>query len=41
MRPFDYFSAPASLLTPAVVQLLAQIHEHKGRQQLFVEANRD
>ena len=39
MRLFDYEQAPVRLLTPEIVQLIASIHEHKGRQELFLEAN--
>lgn len=41
MRNFDYTNAPANLLTPEIVQMLASIHEHKGKQELFMEANVD
>lgn len=41
MRKFDYINAPANLLTPEIVQMLASIHEHKGKQELFMEANVD
>lgn len=41
MRTFDYTNAPANLLTPEIVQMLASIHEHKGKQELFMEANVD
>lgn len=41
MRDFDYRCDPAKLLTPAIVKLLAGIHEHKGRQGLFIESHRD
>lgn len=29
------------LLTPEIVQMIGSIHEHKGKQELFLEANRD
>ncbi len=41
MRRFDYAADAARLLTPEIVQMIGSIHEHKGRQELFVEANRD
>ncbi len=41
MRKFDYEQEPQKLLTPKIVQMLARIHEHKGKQELFLEANQD
>lgn len=41
MRDFDYIKTPESLLTPEIVQMVASIHEHKGKQELFLEANID
>lgn len=41
MRSFDYINAPEILLTPEIVQMVASIHEHKGKQELFLEANID
>lgn len=41
MHVFDYTKAPERLLTPEVVRLLTQIHEEKGKQELFLEANMD
>lgn len=41
MRIFDYKEAPEKLLTPEIVRMVANIHEHKGRQELFLEANQD
>lgn len=41
MRRFDYAKASKKLLTPEIVQMLTSLHEHKGRQDLFVEANID
>ena len=41
MRDFDYSNAPATLLTPEIVHLLTSIHEHKGKQELFIAANTD
>lgn len=41
MRNFDYTKTPEKLLTPEIVQMVASIHEHKGKQKLFLEANID
>lgn len=41
MRVFDYCKEPEKLLTPEIVQMVAGIHEHKGKQELFLEANID
>ena len=41
MRIFDYIKIPEKLLTPEIVQMVASIHEHKGKQELFLEANID
>lgn len=41
MRSFDYIKAPEKLLTPEIVQMVASIHENKGKQELFPEANID
>ena len=41
MKKFDYTKIPERLLTPEIVQMLGNIHEHKGKQDLFVEANKD
>jgi len=41
MRNFDYITNPAKLLTPEIVQMVSSIHEHKGKQELFLEANVD
>ena len=41
MRAFDYRKEPEKLLTPEIVQMIAKIHEHKGKQELFLEANID
>ena len=41
MRDFDYIANPAKLLTPEIVQMVGSIHEHKGKQELFLEANVD
>ena len=41
MREFDYVITPKTLLTPEIVQMMGSIHEHKGKQELFLEANID
>ncbi len=41
MHTFDDNKIPDELLTPEILQLLASIHEHKGRQDLFLEAKTD
>ena len=41
MRTFDYKKRYERLLQPDIVTLLAQIHEYKGEQALFVEAKAD
>lgn len=39
MRNFDYTDIPQALLTPSIVSILASIHEHKGKQDLHIEAH--
>ena len=41
MRSFDYIKTPEQLLKPEIVQMVGSIHEHKGKQELFFEANLD
>ena len=41
MRRFDYTRTAEKLLTPAIVQMLSTLHEHKGRQDLFIESHSD
>ena len=41
MRSFDYIKTPEQLLKPEIVQMVGSIHEHKGKQELFFEANID
>ena len=41
MRDFDYIASPEKLLTPEIVQMVSSIHEHKGKQELFLESNVD
>ena len=41
MRTFDFKKEYQKLLTPDMVAYLAQIHEFKGQQNLFIEAKSD
>ena len=41
MREFDYVTTPKKLLTPEIVQMMGNIHEHKGKQELLIKANMD
>ena len=41
MRNYQMNTTWQKLLTPDIVALLTQIHEFKGEQNLFIEANRD
>ncbi|MDR1085923.1 MAG: Fic family protein [Deltaproteobacteria bacterium] len=41
MRLFDYKDAPKELLTPDIVLMLTGIHEHKGKQDLFIDRHPD
>ena len=41
MHNFQYKENIKTLLTPEIVQMLNKAYEHKGRQELFVEANKD
>lgn len=41
MRDFDFIVSPAKLLTPEIVQMVSSIHEHKAKQELFLEDNVD
>ena len=41
MRTIDYKKEYDQLLTPEIVAFIAQIHEQKGQQNLFVEAQKD
>ena len=41
MREYNYQKIYPNLLTPNIVALLAQIHEFKGEQTLFIEAKSD
>ena len=41
MHEYDFTSRPQDLLTPEVVVLLTRLHECRGRQELFIEAEPD
>ena len=41
MRALNYRETYRKLLTPEIVSCLAQIHEQKGQQNLFIEAHKD
>lgn len=41
MRTFDLKKEYKDILTPEIVSFIAQIHEMKGQQNLFVEAHKD
>ena len=41
MRVFNYKTEYQKLLTPEIVTYLSQIHEQKGQQNLFIEAQKD
>ncbi|MBQ6752503.1 MAG: Fic family protein [Clostridia bacterium] len=41
MRQFDFKREYLKLLTPDVVKMLTTIHEYKGQQALFIDANSD
>jgi Fic family protein len=41
VKLFDYTGTPGTLLSPDIVTLLTGIHEHKGKQGLYIEAHAD
>ncbi len=41
MHEYDFINRPKELLTPEVVALLTRLHECRGRQELFIEAEPD
>jgi len=41
MKDYDYKNTPKALLTPDIVAMLTSIHEHKGKQELYIEAHAD
>lgn len=41
MRLFDYSKIPSELLCSEIINLVAAIHEYKGKQEFFIEAKPD
>jgi Fic family protein len=41
MKLFDFKDMPKTLLSPEIVALLTSIHEHRGKQELYLEAHAD
>lgn len=41
MHTFDYKESPKSLLTPEIVNMLSSLHEFRGKQELYIEAESD
>lgn len=41
MRKFNYRHVDQELFTPEIMNLIAKIHEYKGRQELFIESETD
>ncbi len=41
MHIFDYKEAPKKLLTPDIVNMLSALHEFRGKQELYIEAESD
>ena len=41
MHTFDYKETPKQLLTPDIVNMLASLHEFRGKQELYIEAESD
>lgn len=41
MHEYDFINRPKDLLTPEVVAMLTRLHECRGRQELFIEAEPD
>ena len=41
MKNYNFKETPKALLTPDIVAMLTSIHEHKGRQELFIESHAD
>ena len=41
MKSFNYDDIPKALLMPDIVAILTSIHEHKGKQGLYIEAHSD
>ena len=41
MHTFDYKETPKQLLTPEIVNMLSALHEFRGKQELYIEAESD
>lgn len=41
MHIFDYKESPKNLLTPEIVNMLSSLHEFRGKQELYIEAESD
>lgn len=41
MHTFDYTESPKQLLTPEIVNMLSSLHEFRGKQELYIEAESD
>lgn len=41
MHTFDYKETPKRLLTPDIVNMLTSLHEFRGKQELYIEAESD
>ena len=41
MHTFDYKETPKKLLTPDIVKMLSSLHEFRGKQELYIEAESD
>ena len=41
MHEFDFINRPKDLLTPEIISILTRLHECRGRQELFIEAEAD
>ena len=41
MKKFDYSAFPGALLTPEICNLLSAIHEYRGKQDLYITAQKD
>ena len=41
MKSFDYSKIPDELLNAEIMNLISQIHEYKGKQELYIEAKPD
>ncbi|MDR3147551.1 MAG: cell filamentation protein Fic, partial [Treponema sp.] len=41
MKLFDFTDMPKTLLVPDIVAMLTSIHEHRGKQDLYIEAHAD